>query len=461
MDDPTRATPIRKPCISVPHWSQELLRGSTDAIDEAAKSHDDPVPKLVSQYMERQAAMPDLATAPISQQLLVPNKHVSKQEVKKQNACRSPKTGSLGPPGPSASRNAPLPSSPSEPCGPQSSATPCGSKGEKDGGATLRVGEPGQKSRKMSDSSCSQAESMDLYRTTFIKLTPKAVALLQGIDPKAFVWKYRSAKIFSCKGVLDLFSGSRRYAKRCIKHGAPWVLCFDFLRDPVNQDLLRPKVRRLVEQFCAEGCYAAGGAGPPCSSFSTAITPPCRSRRYPRGKPDASQNMKSKMRIGNSHSRWLAELVEQTFLKMSWWVENPHGSFLWAQSEWRRIAKLSEFHVFVVDYCRFGMVYRKRTRILHNLQILGDQPVLCKGNHRHTILRGLHPSGQLWTNVAELYPFPFADILAIASCANAGFRECQEFDIGAAADLACQKCGRRSGSSTLPRRPHACRLPAQ
>lgn len=40
------------------------------------------------------------------------------------------------------------------------------------------------------------------------------------------------------RGVLDLFSGCKRFAKYMLKAGAPWVICYDDLDDPVVQNLL-------------------------------------------------------------------------------------------------------------------------------------------------------------------------------------------------------------------------------
>jgi len=39
-------------------------------------------------------------------------------------------------------------------------------------------------------------------------------------------------------GVLDMWSGCKRFAFHCVQHGAPWVLTYDYKDDPMQQDLL-------------------------------------------------------------------------------------------------------------------------------------------------------------------------------------------------------------------------------
>ena len=39
-------------------------------------------------------------------------------------------------------------------------------------------------------------------------------------------------------GVLDLWSGCRRFSNYCVQHGAPWALTYDLNDDATRQDLL-------------------------------------------------------------------------------------------------------------------------------------------------------------------------------------------------------------------------------
>ena len=114
-----------------------------------------------------------------------------------------------------------------------------------------------------------------------------ASAALAALPRTRFVTSVKNPKLTSWtptrRGVLDLFSGSRRYARACLRAGAEWVLPYDILDDPVGQKLLSPAVRAEVGNLMRSGCFVGGGAGPVCSSFSKAITPPVRTPQHPEG----------------------------------------------------------------------------------------------------------------------------------------------------------------------------------
>ena len=156
-------------------------------------------------------------------------------------------------------------------------------------------------------------------------------------------------------GALCLFSGSKRWAHRLLARGCPWVLCYEVALDPLRQDLSLSAVRREVEELLEAGAFLQVGAGPVCASFSTAVRPPCRSRCFPRGRPNLTPSMQRKVSDGNSSSRWVASLV-RTCLRVGChvWVENPHSSWLWKQKEWMRLADRCQLMQFVTDHCARG-----------------------------------------------------------------------------------------------------------
>jgi len=215
-------------------------------------------------------------------------------------------------------------------------------------------------------------------------------------------------------GALDLFAGSRRYAKRLLSRGAPWVLMIDNKHNP-DLDLTVPELQNRVLHCIACGCFSNIGGGPPCSSFSQAVTPPTRSPEFPEGNPDASPSMKEKMRIGNVLAEFVALIIVSLPAHMSFWFENPDGSWFWRMPCIIHACDVRDCWLFRIDYCRFGTVYRKRTRFLTDLPLLKHEPILCTRDHAHTVLRGAHASGVLWTQIAEPYPHSVADILALAS----------------------------------------------
>ena len=106
---------------------------------------------------------------------------------------------------------------------------------------------------------------------------------------------------------------------------------------------------------------------------------------------------------------------------MWFWVENPDGSWLWRQREWERLLHHGDIDLFRVDYCVYHAPWRKRTRFTNNLPELKGVTQLCRGGHKHVVLRGAAPGGGgMMTSLAEAYPHPIADILAAAIAHAAG-----------------------------------------
>ena len=127
---------------------------------------------------------------------------------------------------------------------------------------------------------------------------------------------------------------------------------------------------------------------------------------------------------------------------------------LWRMPEWVAVVSLLEFHLVRVDYCRFGMCFRRRTRFLSNLPGLLHAPILCKHDHTHTVLRGLHPSGVPWTVEAEPYPFELADILATACCTYALWHPGPTSDLSIVIDArAAARAWHKGCRASLP---HTC-----
>ena len=198
-----------------------------------------------------------------------------------------------------------------------------------------------------------------------------------------------------------------------LRLGAPWVLCYDIADDGQGQNLLAADVQREVETILLARGAIAWGASPPCSSFSEAVTPPCRSKRCPRGLPHLSANLHASIQAGNAIPRRLAKLYWLTLpLDVPCWIENPWRSWFWRQPEWRRIIRSSRRTLcidpfFVADFCRYRLPWRKRTAFFLPSLPLAGQRELCLRNHQHIILRG-HVRSTHLTKLAEPYPFGLA-----------------------------------------------------
>ena len=254
-----------------------------------------------------------------------------------------------------------------------------------------------------------------------LALFPKAQFVLSTADKRDPAWRP------AYPGALDLFSGSKRVAKQLINRGAPWVLCFEIndkliANDKSTCDLELRHIRDIIDELVELMAFSVIGAAPVCGSFSLAVTPPVRTPKHPRGIPRMSPAMHAKVKLGNIFNSWLALLFARCVARsVAIWVENPDTSWWWRQRPWLRLAQTDTYKLFRVDYCRFGMRWRKRTRFATNIAALENQTLFCTRDHEHQILRGSNKRGVKWTHVAEPYPWPLASLIATGSSMAAGW----------------------------------------
>ena len=244
-------------------------------------------------------------------------------------------------------------------------------------------------------------------------------------------------------GHLDLFSGCRVAAKELADTTGRWVLTYDLLHDP-SEDLLDSKQQRHIESMLEADCFLTMSAGPVCASFSRAVRPAVRSADAPRGLPNLTPSMATKVALGNAMSQWVASLVLRAEKKdMPFWVENLSGSYMWKQPEW--IPIVARVPGFLTGYCRWGTVWRKRTRFTGSFGANGKR-LLCQCTKPHVRLVGYnkeYKTSWSWTKLAEGYPQRLAAYLAKemaeslkpiarrrtldpAACARAGHRRIGE-----------------------------------
>lgn len=193
-------------------------------------------------------------------------------------------------------------------------------------------------------------------------------------------------------GILDLFAGSRGLSRACCRAAATWSLTFDIDHSP-QEDLLIKSLQGLLLDLVRAGAFFAMVAGPVCSSFSTAITPACRTLDYPGGTPWCSPLQQFKNQQGNQMLAFILLMVwacsETGVLFL---VENPDGSWLWRQRDkkltWQPLlTKFPDIGDLRLDFCRFGTAWRKRTRFRCNFGAAG-QKIFCQCSSPHVVLRG-------------------------------------------------------------------------
>ena len=201
---------------------------------------------------------------------------------------------------------------------------------------------------------------------------------LESFPEDQFLWSSAFASLADAlrrgRGFLDLFSGARGVAKALVRTADCWVLCFDTAHGPCEDLSGVPLQRRLLRLVRAK-VFAAMGAGPVCSSFSTAVTPPCRTAEYPGGVPWCSELQQAKNLLGNKLLHFVQDLVHACLQAgVHFWVENPDSSWMWRQTgtlSWDTIDGSRGVGELRTDYCIFGCAWRKRTRFKTSLHVAG------------------------------------------------------------------------------------------
>ena len=86
-------------------------------------------------------------------------------------------------------------------------------------------------------------------------------------------------------------------------------------------------------------------------------------------------------------------------------LENPHSSLMWFTKAALAVKELPTTDDVVLDYCRFGTAYRKRTRLLVNGVDLTSLRRLCKCKKPHITLSGWgEKSRSMSTKDTAAYP---------------------------------------------------------
>lgn len=268
------------------------------------------------------------------------------------------------------------------------------------------------------------------------KLQPDQVAAeeswleeVKQFDPSQFVfskcYKGLDEALAAGPGILDLFSGERGISKACVSLFPCWCLTFD-LKHSASEDLSSLPLQTRLTKLVTRGAFRAMVAGPVCASFTTAITPPCRTAEYPEGVSWCSAKQQEKNRVGNAQLAFVVKLVKCCIrAKVKFSVENPNGSWFWKlrspEHSWDEVMKRPDVGDLKVDYCMFGCPWQKRTRFRTSLH-LRHQKLFCSCGLPHLRLRGrCKEKGVNFTRLAEPYPRPLCFGIAYAIGVDAKF----------------------------------------
>ena len=197
--------------------------------------------------------------------------------------------------------------------------------------------------------------------------------------------------------LLELFSGTGSVGRVASDLGYT-VVSLDLKNANINEDILQWDYTKFDKDFDVIW------ASPPCIEYSIAKTTGVRKIDY-----------------ANSIVKRTLEIINH-FNPKIWFIENPQTGLLKKQEF------MKDLDYYDIDYCKYGMSYRKRTRIWTNLKDWKPRP-LCKkdcnsirdGKHKETAQR--MPSGKKsdWGNdyvlhkQDDLYKIPSPLIYEILS----------------------------------------------
>ena len=378
-DDPTRGRPLRKPLRESAHWLRTALEGDYEALDEMLRHLGMHVDQLKGLPEEEEVLKSWCCDGRRSVDVRRERRRLDK--LSKKQAVEKPPT------------------------------------------FVEELGEEGGKSSKEKE----KKEEQPFADRPSSKLSSNIIEELLKFREDQFLFSKSFATLEealqSGPGFLDLFSGSRGVARKLVQKAACWVLCFDLSHHP-SENLQLGSVQRQIVRLIDLGAFLAMGGGPECRSFSTAVTPPCRDLAHPEGVPWASSAQKEKMASGNEQLRFVLLLVTSCLVKgIKFWIENPDLSWFWRQVgrlSWAKILAQKGVGDARFDYCRFGMRWRKRTRLRTNLH-LAFQTCFCQCRVPHVKLRGRCKSRKInFTKLAEPYPRGVNDMIAGALLIDTG-----------------------------------------
>ena len=266
-----------------------------------------------------------------------------------------------------------------------------------------------------------------------------------------FITADGSSPDLSVPGALDLYSGSFGVARELLRHGAPWVLCYEWKRSS-KEDLLNKENQSLIRKLLLGGAFGSLSMAPICASFSMAVTPPVRTLRHPAGKPGLSRIMRRKVKEGNEHCSFCCVLAEDAEkIQIVYMMENPDTSWFWRQRCSQRFRDPKGASLFRFAFCRFGTPWQKNTRIATNSRLAGLR-MLCSCSQRHHALRGyskVHKKS--WTSVAEPYPAGLSKLIGAALAAKAGWCDNRALNIAACAKAGSARVGEAKNPGPIQR----------
>ena len=185
----------------------------------------------------------------------------------------------------------------------------------------------------------------------------------------------------------EVFAGSQHLSQALQAQGCS-IQPFDIAIGGQPHDLsITANVDRLKDDDTEDYSHYA----PPCNTYSICRHPKIRSSSFPEGLPNLGKRDRQLLAKANRITANVMRLLLGHCEKgHSWSIENPASSLLWKTRAWRRVLKVAKPSKVTVNYCQYGMPYRKRTTLFTwspgGEQFLAELgiPCTCKG-HAQTL----------------------------------------------------------------------------
>lgn len=189
---------------------------------------------------------------------------------------------------------------------------------------------------------------------------------------------------------VEVFAGSCHLSQAFAAAGHA-TFAFDIKLDATHDlhsdqgiKLLMSKVQELEKKF---GVRPYLHWAPPCSTYSQARFPKIRSSSKPNGLPSKELSAKDKRilkyanKITKNAFRTMLQLSRAGYMVS---LEQPSTSLMLKVRDFKTWAHRSGAAPIIVDYCQFGMQYRKRTALwVSPAGFLDALSRKCPGNHVH------------------------------------------------------------------------------
>lgn len=228
---------------------------------------------------------------------------------------------------------------------------------------------------------------------------------------------------------IEIFAGTARVSQSLQAVGFT-AYPIDICLFP-SHNVLNPDVAKGIFNFMRHGRVQLLWIGMPCTTFSRArrndgLGPgPLRSPEHLWGLLNLKPSDRRKLQEGNQLFRFTIKLLELCeAYSIPYVLENPLTSMAWDMEPMRYFISHYSPKICELDFCMFGEIWRKPTKLLYNFLQLDELNLRCQGKHNicsrsnrpHFALKGRDAAGVFWTLRAQPYPWSltskFASLVA-------------------------------------------------